>query len=215
LCLSLSVEILWRQNGLGDNRCASIRLESAEEATAVSFVADCHTGHLDANEKRIAVAIEAEFPQREPLPTAFTLRPKLLARTAIKRDKTCPESLFDSFLVHEAEHQDFIVAGVLDDGRDKPVFFFEVEFHFSPLKNKKPAGAFCASGPMSPAFLFQLATTPRARERVMMVAMMVKLCSLFHCDIKITGTMNHCQAKSGLTFGVVFRRERGSLSPFC
>src|SRR5271168_5420789 len=70
---------------------------------------------------------------------------------------------------------------VLNDGGNQPARFVEVDldgFHVhtsqnQPPENKKPAGAYCASGPMSALCCETLCTPHRARRvAVMMVVAM-------------------------------------------
>jgi hypothetical protein len=140
-------------------------------------VANSRPDRLNAHEYRVAIAINANFFHVQYMAARLALLPQFIARPAEENRLLYTLGLSQSLLVHESQHQDLASGVILHDGRNQPVMFFKRDFHFpaSPIrsKNKKPAGLFCASGPMS-AFSneFLYAPQPTRRLAVMMVVPM-------------------------------------------
>ena len=92
-------------------------------------MADRAALEFDAHQQRVPVAIDAHLAQQQLLAAGLALDPELFARAAVESDEAGLLRHRERLAVHEAEHQDFAVDVVLHDGRNQPVFFFEIEFH--------------------------------------------------------------------------------------
>ena len=134
-----------------------------------------------------------------PLDSPFL--PKLIARAAEKHHFAGSLSLRQRDGVHEAEHEHVAGSVVLNDGGNQSASFFESQCSRIPLcvplanqrpKNKKPAGAYCASGSMSALCCETLCTPHRARRVAVM--MMVAMCPRVHTN-KIKENRVQCQQR--------------------
>jgi len=90
--------------------------------------ADGAAREVDAHQQGVQIAVRAHCTQDQLLSAGFTLGPKLLARAAVKRHKSCCPRKIVSLAIHEAEHQNFAVLIVLHDGGNQPAFLLEIEF---------------------------------------------------------------------------------------
>src|SRR5580692_9899862 len=133
----------------------------------------------------------------------LALAPKLVARPAEERDFPARLRRSVRLGVHEAEHQDFTCARVLNHCGNEAVEFFEIQIHLPsetaacdvPIacRNKKPAGAYRASGPMS-ANLVALLKPPRARYFAVMMMSVLRRGDI-HNGRKYTGAGDLRQEK--------------------
>jgi hypothetical protein len=106
----------------------------------------------------------------------FTFLPKLIARAAEEYDFARALRFRQRRRIHEAEHEDVAGAVILNDRGNETACFVEVDVHGfqvraprkSSAENKKPAGANCASGPMSALCCETLCTPHRARRMAVM-----------------------------------------------
>ena len=122
----------------------------------------------------------ARFPSF--LAAAFAFRPEFLARTAKESDEAGFLRLRESFAVHKAQHEDIAIQVILHDGGNQSVLFFKIELkvichNFLPgivsVKTKNPLARFAPAGLKSAANYLGLATPPRARFHVMVMAVML------------------------------------------
>jgi hypothetical protein len=165
----------------------SLGIQFTKKAAPVSFMADTRPDWLDAHDKCIGIAIYAHLEYFQDVATRFTLLPKFVSRAAEEHDFTRPHSFGECFQVHETQHQDVAGAQILNDGRNQPAGFLKIEFHFPYLpfvavENKKPAGAWCASGLKSGLFSESLSTPQRARRVAVMMMRPSFECSV-HCEL--------------------------------
>jgi hypothetical protein len=106
----------------------------------------------------------------------FPFLPQTVAGAAEENRFAGSLRLRKSLRVHEAEHQYFTRAAVLNNGGYQTAGLCECDFHGASSehqahKNKKPAGACCASGPMSTFSSESLRTTQRTRHVAVMMMM--------------------------------------------
>jgi hypothetical protein len=89
------------------------------------------TLNFNLDHKGIAVAIGARGNYFQAIAGSFALGPKLVASAAVKRHVPQGLSAIPCCIVHEAEHKDFAVAGILHDCWNQALHFVEVNFHKS------------------------------------------------------------------------------------
>src|SRR5690348_15124538 len=83
--------------------------------------------HINLNEKSVAIAVGGSRHSLQPIAGCLAFGPKFLAGSAVEShvsrfQRSCP-----SLGTHEAQHQDFSTAGVLNDCRGKPAHFLEID----------------------------------------------------------------------------------------
>jgi len=155
---------------------------------------------LDANKNGIGVAVDAQFPDLEYMPAGFAFFPKLVARTAEENNFTAALSFGERNRVHEAEHEDVTGPVVLNNGGNEAACLVEVDvyaahamFLLNPIcsdpktlyKNKKPAGACCASGLKSALSIESLCTPQWTRLVAVVMMAMRPVCECaIHCEDK-------------------------------
>src|ERR1700744_4139309 len=113
-------------------RCAVAR-KAAEEAASVAFVADARADGIDSDEQGIGVAIDTDVANFEYMSAGLTFFPEAIARAREEHDFVAALRLSEGNVVHEAEHEDVAVRGVLNNGRDQAVGLREVQLHESSL----------------------------------------------------------------------------------
>ena len=78
------------------------------------------------NKHGVIVAIGEPFDDGEPVAGRLALHPQRLPRAGVERGIAGLPGAGEGLVVHEADHQDFVRFGVLDDGRDESVEFAEI-----------------------------------------------------------------------------------------
>src|ERR1700733_9983245 len=111
------------------------------------------------------------------MPAGLALSPKFVPRAAEENSLPRPSRLGERLFIHEPEHQHLPRGMLLNNRRHQPIALFKCNLHRPASKtapeNKKPAGLFCASGPMG-ALLNELLYAPQQTRRyavMMMVSM--------------------------------------------
>jgi hypothetical protein len=103
-------------------------------------VASTGANQVDQEEKRIRVAVEANFAKPEHMTAGFPFFPKAIAGAREKVDLSSELGLSQGGGIKVTEHQYFAGAMVLNDAGNKTTKFFEREFQESLPKSKNPLG---------------------------------------------------------------------------
>lgn len=103
---------------------------------------DARAFDLHAQQQSVAIAICVGRDYFQPVTGTLAFGPELISRAAEEGDVAFREGELSGLAVHEADHQDFAVGGVLHNCREKAVELIEIEFvasYKSSQRNKKPA----------------------------------------------------------------------------
>lgn len=141
-----AIDFIRNEGPLSDHGRRPIGCELPEEATAVALVANTGANRLNQQEKRIRVAIEADFAEPEHMTAGFPFFPEAVAGAREKMDLPGELGLSQGGGIKVTEHQHFAGAMVLNDARNETTKFFEREFQESLPKKKKPAGRCAPAG---------------------------------------------------------------------
>lgn len=136
----IAIDFVWNKGALSDHSERAIGRELAEEASAVAFVANTGADRLDQEEKRICVAVEANFAKPEHVTTGFALFPKAIAGAREKVNLSSELGLRQSGGIEVTEHEHLAGAMVLNDARHETSKFFKRQFQESLPKTKIPLG---------------------------------------------------------------------------
>jgi hypothetical protein len=142
----IAIDFIRNEGPLSNHGKRAIGGELAEEATAVAFVANTGADWLDQQEKRIRVAVEADFAKPEHMTAGFPFFPKAIAGARKKVNLSGELGLRQGGCVKVTEHQHFTGAMVLNDAGNETPKFFECQFQESLPKTKMPLGDVRASG---------------------------------------------------------------------
>jgi hypothetical protein len=93
-------------------------IQAAEETTAVAFVADTGSDGIDADEKSVGIAINANVSDFQNMAAGLALFPKLVAGTGKEDHFAGALGERERFGIHETEHQDVATRFILDNGGD-------------------------------------------------------------------------------------------------
>src|SRR5215475_11056979 len=91
------------------------------------------TLYFNLDQQRISIAIRRRRYHFQTVARGLAFRPKLIAGAAEKGDISNFLGPRPCLSVHEPEHEDFAVSGILYDGRHQTLHLVEVKFHFSPV----------------------------------------------------------------------------------
>jgi hypothetical protein len=103
-------------------------------------VAYARSKRLDLDQEGIIIAVGRNLAHDKPVAGAFAFHPELVARAAVERHEAGLARLAEGFVIHEAEHEDALRRGVLNDGGDEAVELTVIETHSFFVKNRVPAG---------------------------------------------------------------------------
>ena len=92
--------------------------------------------HLHADQERVAVAVGTDGNDSQSISRALALRPEFVARAAEECDVADIQRALKRFLVHKAEHQDFVRFGILDDRGHQSLHFVEVDLWFHSVSSR-------------------------------------------------------------------------------
>ncbi|MCU1299387.1 MAG: hypothetical protein JWO91_3665 [Acidobacteriaceae bacterium] len=79
-------------------------------------------------QESVTVAVRRGREQLQAIARCLTLHPELVAGSAVEGYIAAGQSALPCVTVHETEHQDFSIAGVLHDGRRQTCHLFEIYF---------------------------------------------------------------------------------------
>lgn len=96
----------------------SLRIECAEEAAAIHFMAG-GADLANAEQDRITVAIDASLDQLLGMTAGISFAPEAFAAAAVIGHAAGFQGGVPSFFVHPRQHQDRAVFGILGDGRQQ------------------------------------------------------------------------------------------------
>ena len=85
---------------------------------------------MNLYQEGVVVAVNLDAYQVEKVARCLALGPKTVAGTAPEGNLLGFDGLIVCFPVHEAQHQDVLGYGILDDGWNKSAHFFKIYFHF-------------------------------------------------------------------------------------
>src|SRR5208337_2829786 len=159
------VDVHGHEDTLANDQRPAIRLESAEEATAVAFVAYAGPESFNEEKHSIRVTIDAHLPNAEDVAAGLALLPKAIAGAREKVDLAGALGLFQRLGIDVAKHQDFTAAVVLNHSRNESAEFFKCQFHDCLPKNKRPAGRFAPAGQLELYFKKSASQTSRGAAR--------------------------------------------------
>ena len=80
----------------------------------------------------IVIAIDKEVLYQKKIPRSLSFRPEFIPGSAPKRNLLCFQGLLPRFFIHKSKHQNFMGLAILNNGRNKPVHLFKVQFHRKP-----------------------------------------------------------------------------------
>lgn len=123
LFMTLIDEIL--KLGEEKERIAFVGLVPASVGTSMAD----GTCRIDFDEKGIVVAVIENFDHAENITRGLTFGPKAVAGAAPESDEACLDGFFVGFAIHEAEHEDLVGHGILDDSGDQALEFVEIDLH--------------------------------------------------------------------------------------
>ena len=94
-------------------------IQAAEKATPVAFVADAGSDGIDADEKGVSIAINADVSNFQNMAAGLAFFPKLVAGAGKENHFAGALGKRKRFGIHETEHQDVATRFILDNGRDQ------------------------------------------------------------------------------------------------
>jgi hypothetical protein len=93
----------------------------------------------DAKKKRVGIAVGGGGDYFKAIAAGFSLCPEFLAGTAVEGYVTGGKRPVEGFFIHEAEHENLAIVGILHNCRGKAIHFVEIDRHHPfILKTQNP-----------------------------------------------------------------------------
>ena len=113
------VDDLWVEDSIADDGdLAGLRVDTAEEATLVAFVAGRSADLIHFDQQRVGVAVEEKFFQLLNVAALFAFAPQLVPAAAEVDDSARLQRFLIGRLIHVGQHQNLAGRRILsDDGK--------------------------------------------------------------------------------------------------